>query len=164
MDARLIALKLFLDELGIPDNTSTIENRKLIQKAVYLGQCAGADLGYRFGWHKMGPYSADLARDYYLLSERLALGDKDYEGRVLLKLKQEKLKRVLPLMSPPTDVALDKPDWLELVSSLHFLRKIRAFNENQSREALSKEKPQLSQFVDRAEAKLKEVKSLGFRT
>ena len=162
MDARLIALKLFLDELQITSDTSTIENRKLIQKAVYLGQYAGADLGYRFGWHKMGPYSADLARDYYLLSDRMALGEHDYEGKVLLKQKREKLQAVRPLLSPPPDVKLEQPDWLELVSSLHFLRKIREYNRKESKEALQEEKPKLSVFADLAEAKIKEVGNLGF--
>src|ERR1041384_4744670 len=152
MDARLIALKLFLDELQLHDNTSTIESRKLIQKAVYLGQCAGADLGYRFGWHKMGPYSADLARDYYLLSERLALGDRDYEGKMLQNAKRRKLKSVLPLMSPPAGIGLEQPDWLELLSSLHFMRTIQAYDESQSRGTLKKEKTRLNPLVDRAQA------------
>lgn len=162
MDSRLIALKLFLDELGIPDDTSTIENRKLIQKAVYLGQCAGADLGYRFGWHKMGPYSADLAKDYYLLSDVLALGDRDYEGRTLQRHKQENLKGVSPLINPPEGIALNKPDWLELISSLHFMRKIRGLDEEQAKQALIEEKPRLSNFVEQAQEKLQEVESLGF--
>lgn len=162
MDARLIALKLFLDELRIPDNTSTIENRKLIQKGVYLGQFAGADLGYRFGWDKMGPYSADLAKDYYLLSDSLALGYTDYEGMMLKTGKLEKLRTVLPLMQAPPDVELSNPDWLELVSSLHFLRKIRAYDENQARNVLRVEKPKLSQYVKQAEERLREVESLQF--
>ena len=164
MDSRLIALKLFLDELGIPDDTSTIENRKLIQKAVYLGQRAGADLGYRFGWHKMGPYSADLARDYYLLSDTMALGYKDYEGRSLQPHKRELLKSISPLMNVPEGVALSKADWLELISSLHFMRNIRGLEEAEAARALMTEKPKLSNFVEQAQEKLKEVKSLGFNS
>lgn len=163
MDARLIALKLFLDELHIPDNTSTIDNRKLIQKGVYLGQFAGADLGYRFGWDKMGPYSADLAKDYYLLSDSLALGYKDYEGMMLKREKLDKLKSVLPLMQTPPDVELSDPDWLELVSSLHFLRKIRAYDEKQAEDVLMQEKPKLSKYVKQAEERLRDVKSLDFQ-
>jgi len=164
MDSRLIALKLFLDELGIPDDTSTIENRKLIQKAVYLGQCAGADLGYRFGWHKMGPYSADLARDYYSLSDTMALGYSDYEGRSLQQQKREKLKSILPLMKTPDGITLSQPDWLELISSLHFMCKIRGLDEEQATQALMTEKPKLSKFVEQAREKLHEVESLGFNS
>lgn len=162
MDARLIALKLFLDELHIPSNTSTFDNRKKIQKAVYLGQFAGADLGYRFGWDKMGPFSPDLARDYYLLSDSLALGYKDYEGMSLKKEKLDKLRTVLPLMEAPRDVALASPEWLELVSSLHFLRKIRAYDEKRAEDVLKNEKPKLSRYVKQAEEELREVESLNF--
>lgn len=162
MDARLIALKLFLDELKIPDNTSTIDNRKLIQKGVYLGQFAGADLGYRFGWDKMGPFSADLAKDYYLLSDNIALGYKDYEGMTLKREKLEKLRSVLPLMHTPQNVPLSTPDWLELVSSLHFLRKIRDYDEKRAEDVLTEEKPKLSKYVKEAEEGLREVESLNF--
>lgn len=164
MDARLIALKLFLNELGISENTSTIENRKLIQKGVYLGQCAGADLGYRFGWDKMGPFSADLARDYYLLSDSLALGNQDYEGMMLQPQTRQALKQVLPLMKAPKGVELTQADWLELLSSLHFMRKIRGYDAATARKALETEKPKLSHFVEQAKDKLKEVRSLNLNS
>lgn len=60
MDSNLIALKLFLDDLGVSADIETIDDRKRVQKAVYLGQAAGADLGYRFGWYLLGPYSPSL--------------------------------------------------------------------------------------------------------
>jgi hypothetical protein len=54
MEKHQIALKLFLDELGVPIDTNNINDRKLAQKAVYLGQLSGVDLGYRFGWFSTG--------------------------------------------------------------------------------------------------------------
>lgn len=92
MDARLITLKLFLDELGIPDEIETIDDRKRVQKAVYLAQLTGVDLSYRFGWYLMGPYSPTLTKDYYSLAEAVASGDKDYESKQL----QDVIKSRLP--------------------------------------------------------------------
>ena len=64
MEEKLVVLKLFLDELGIPDSIDTVDERKRIQKAAYLGQLSGVDLGYRYGWYKMGPYR--IGPSYYL--------------------------------------------------------------------------------------------------
>ena len=57
MDAKLITLRLFLDALGQSVDIETVDDRKRVQKAVYLGQLSGVDLGYRFSWYVMGPYS-----------------------------------------------------------------------------------------------------------
>ncbi|HZZ71301.1 MAG TPA: hypothetical protein VFE24_03555, partial [Pirellulales bacterium] len=61
MNPNSIAIKLMLDELGIPETIATVDDRKRVQKAVYLGQRAGMNLGYRFGWYVRGPYSSALA-------------------------------------------------------------------------------------------------------
>ncbi len=50
MEARQIVLKLFLSTLGVPADIDTVNDRKRVQKAVYIGQLTGVDLGYRFGW------------------------------------------------------------------------------------------------------------------
>ena len=75
MERGRIALKLFWMNPGIPCDIDTLDDRKLIQKAVYLGQLSGVDLGYRFGWYIRGPYSTSLTRDYFSLAQ--ALGSKD---------------------------------------------------------------------------------------
>ncbi len=56
METKLLVLKLFLGALGIDDSIETVDDRKRVQKAVYLGQLSGIDLGYRYGWYRMGPY------------------------------------------------------------------------------------------------------------
>ena len=81
MENKLIALKVLLDQLGVPDSIETIDDRKRVQKAVYLGQLSGVDLGYRFGWYVFGPYSPALTKDYYSLAEAIASGDRSYVGR-----------------------------------------------------------------------------------
>ena len=51
MDSRHVVLKLFVNELGEPGEITDFENRKIFQKAVYLGQLSGVDLGYRYSWY-----------------------------------------------------------------------------------------------------------------
>ncbi|HEY6236176.1 MAG TPA: hypothetical protein VIW69_13840, partial [Candidatus Elarobacter sp.] len=50
--------------LDIPLRVDTLDERKALQKAIYLAQEIGVDLGYMYGWHQMGPYSSQLAEDY----------------------------------------------------------------------------------------------------
>jgi uncharacterized protein YwgA len=57
----VINLKLVLDELGISSDYSTIKQRTKVQKAVYLAQCVGVDLGYTFGWYTKGPFCPELS-------------------------------------------------------------------------------------------------------
>ena len=162
MDARLIALKLFLDELGIAADLSTFANRKTIQKAVYLGQYAGADLGYRFVWDKMGPFSENLARDYYRLAEALNVGSEDYKSRILRPVIRESLEEVKPLVQPPTTWEGMPQDWLELVASVHYLSKVSKLTGPETRTVLKAEKPTLAPFIDVAATKLGEVPRLHF--
>src|SRR5262245_27334533 len=118
MDSNLIALKLFLDELRVSSDIETIDDRKRVQKAIYLGQAAGADLGYRFGSYLMGPYSTSLTNDYFRLADAFLSGDKNYEGKVLTKTYRTALQKVRKILEVPQNVALQVEDWLELVSSI----------------------------------------------
>ncbi len=62
MKMAVINLKLVLDKLNIPSDYSTIKQRTKVQKAVYLAQCAGVDLGYTFGWYTKGPFCPELSK------------------------------------------------------------------------------------------------------
>ncbi len=157
MDQRLVVLKLFLDELGVPDSIDTIDDRKRVQKAVYLGQRSGLDLGYRFGWYLKRPYSTSLTKDYYTLADEIASDGRDYEGKTLPEPIRARLQNVKPLMTVPEDVGLAQEDWLELVSSFHFLIKIRGCDRGQALETLRCEKPRLVSFADRAKEELVRV-------
>lgn len=155
MDARLVALRLFLETLDIPAEIDTVDDRKRVQKAVYLGQAAGVDLGYRFGWYLMGPYSPGLTRDYYSLAEAATSGDQAYRGKRLRESAANSLKGIAGLMAPPAGVPLRQEDWLELVSSLHFLLVARRLGTDEALRVLQKEKLHLSAFAPQAEAELR---------
>lgn len=157
MDARLITLKLFLDELHIPTEIDTVDDRKRAQKAVYLGQLTGVDLSYRFGWYLMGPYSPALTKDYYNLAEAIASGDKDYETQRLQPSIQERLHKALPLTQIPQDVALTTEQWLELLASYHYLRNISKQDDEQAVKTLQATKPTLVEYTGQAKKALNEA-------
>ncbi len=154
MENRLIALKVLLDTLGIPDTIETIDDRKRVQKAVYLGQLSDVNLGYRFGWYVLGPYSPALTKDYFSLAEAIASGDKGYEGKEFTPGVLGRIRRILPLMRPPKSVPLEQEDWLELVSSLHYLRRVVRSNRQDALETLRRAKPHLLPYAEDAERAL----------
>ncbi len=161
MSAKLAALKLFLDELGIESSIDTIDDRKRVQKAVYLGQIARVDLGYRFGWYLRGPYSTGLTKDYYALADAVNSGELDTQGRTLKPELRERLKRIRPLLDPPSGVHLSQEDWLELLASLHFLQYVSKFDQDKAVERIRQEKPHLKAFLHEAESQLQRYGLLG---
>jgi len=60
MRGDLVALKLLLDEFG-GFSIESLDDRVRLQKAIYLIQLTGIDLGHRFTWNVCGPYSTELA-------------------------------------------------------------------------------------------------------
>src|ERR1700733_999474 len=108
MEERCVALKLLLDELAVPSQIDTVADRKRVQKAVYLVQQTGLDLGYQYSWYLMGPYSAALTRDYYDLAASLNEGDEDFPPVELRGAVLERLQRVKPLMEVPEYCSLDQ--------------------------------------------------------
>jgi uncharacterized protein YwgA len=154
MDTGLIVLKLFLDELGIQDDIKTVDDRKRVQKAVYLGQLSGVDLGYRFSWYLMGPYSPALTRDYFSLAEAVGSGEKDYEDKELHGQIKKRLKKVKPLMNKPMSVKLSQENWLELVASLHYLLRVSKYSKKETLRTLEEKKPHLSKYLLNAEEAL----------
>ena len=157
MKMSLIFLKLFLDELGISSRVDTFQERKTIQKAVYLGQWTGVDLNHRFGWYLKGPYSPSLAEAYYHLADELTANDKTPEKYQLKKPLRDKLKKIQPLLKVPKNIQLPKEEWLELVASCHFLRHVSKLTDGRADEILKEEKPHLYEHRKFAKEKLQEV-------
>jgi uncharacterized protein YwgA len=160
MEPRLIALKLFLDFLEIPTDIETVDDRKKVQKAIYLGQLTGVDLGYRFGWYLMGPYSTSLTKDYYALAESL-VSDKEYEKKSLKRAIADKLSNIKPLFIKPPNVPDDisQEDWLELIASYHYLKVIQKYDEKDTKTILQKEKPKLFPYIRIVKNELDKYKS-----
>ncbi len=154
MEPRLIALWLYLDQLGVSSDIETVSDRKRVQKAVYLGQLSGVDFGYRFGWYLMGPYSTTLTQDYYEMAEAINLGENDYQNMELRSSIRNKLDKIAPLLKKPDSVNLQDEQWLELVASYHYLIKVRLSSNEEALNTLKEEKSLLIDYVSTAKKEL----------
>lgn len=152
MDNSQLALKLTLEELDI--EPATMQERKTVQKAIYLGQAAGVDLGYRYNWYVRGPYSPALTRDYFALEESL-LADEDTSGDYeLQEAVKSRLARIKPLIEPPADIQLRRSDWLELLASVHYLLEARKMKWSEVVPCLERNKPHVARYAHYARAEL----------
>lgn len=155
MESRLEALSLALKEMGVPLSIAGIDKRKTIQKAIYLGQRAGANLGYRYGWYLKGPYSPALARDYYALAQQPSKTQRKLNPRVA-----QRLRSIQALLRPPKDSKLRMADWAELVASVDFLKRESNLSEEKVREIIERQKPRLARHLSAA---IKAVESIEAR-
>lgn len=160
MNENLIALKLMLDTLGESADISSIDDRKRVQKAVYLGQQAGVDLGYSFGWYLMGPYSSSLTRDYFQLDEEREVREREFKGKRLRSDAEAKLKRLVPMLTTPHQFKYGKEDWLELLASYHYLRTASGQTEEKAAGVMKRQKGHLAPYVDLAKDTLTKYKLL----
>lgn len=148
LDGRLLVLKLVLEELGYDTDISSVEKRKRDQKAVYLAQISGVDLGYRYGWYLMGPYSTGLARDYYALSKSSALDDEEGEQSLKRSIREKIRNASTIIRSPSKPDQLDEIHWLELLASWHYLRNISRKSEADAADIIRREKPNLAGYIE----------------
>ena len=70
----LYALAYTLEKLGMDyrNAVSTLDERVILQKTIFLLKQLGYDLKYNFNWYLKGPYSPALASDGYTLRDSLA--------------------------------------------------------------------------------------------
>lgn len=142
MANRLTALRAILDELNVPLQIDSVENRLIVQKAVYLAQTA-VPLGYSYGWYLKGPYSPRLTRDYY-----------EYAQSDHLTPDVELKDSVKNSLRPIRNLIQNKPDeaslagWLELLASLHFLMKNWKYDKDAAAGKIMETKPHLNHIVD----------------
>jgi len=147
MRPKLAALNLVLNALAVEPAIETVDDRKRVQKAVYLAQVfAGVDLGYRYSWYKKGPYSPKLTRDYYSLAEALELGEKPSDVK-LQDADVGKLQAIREMFTVPPGVDLQAEDWLELLASLDFLKRVSKKVDADIDRVIQGEKESLHQYV-----------------
>lgn len=143
MAERIRALSLVLGELGIPPQIATVEDRLILQKAVYLAQTK-VNLGYSYGWYLKGPYSPGLTQDYYELAGR---DDVLELGGVLKDSVREALAPVRALIEGKPEPLL-LAHWLELLASLHYLVRRSGFSVESATDKIHETKPHLAESVD----------------
>lgn len=119
MDKQQIGLILALNAVDVPLRLRSFDHRLIIQKAVYLIQKAGLDLGYNFRWYLRGPYSSALTRDAFALAAELQYGETEHQGWRLDKSSKARLDRLRRLFSiSPVRKCARR---LECVACVHFL-------------------------------------------
>ena len=158
METRLLVLKLILDEMGVDAGIERLEDRKRVQKAVYLGQRLGVDLGYRYNWYRLGPYSPKLAKDYYELDMASSVEDDPAGGEALHKTVIDALQPFRALAVPPADSGLKEEDWLELMASVDYLQTVEGMRVEGARDRIGTEKKHLAAHFDDALCALKAAK------
>lgn len=145
MSNNLLALKLLLENFGVNTDISNVDLRKEKQKAVYLAKIEGADLGYSYGWYVRGPYSPSLTADYYELSrQEVGTG----QLRADLQAAVERARNKYYLTSP---AEFPIHNWLELLASLHYLRKTSKYDAEKARQTIRDKKPHLTEHIAAAE-------------
>ncbi|MDD2836967.1 MAG: hypothetical protein PHY05_12570 [Methanothrix sp.] len=81
--ARLVELKAFLkflnDACGFNFHIHNFNDRIALQKYVFIAKQLGWDSNYSYSIYVRGPYSSDLANDYYAL-QKIEIGDIDYKS------------------------------------------------------------------------------------
>lgn len=119
MDRRKIALRLIMDRLQL--KLDRFVDRLAVQKSIYLLQVLGLDLRYHYSWYLRGPYSPELTRDAFEISEpRNPIHEvaKRYElGPHAIETLDAFTK--LAVECRPRDI--EQPRWLECLASLHYL-------------------------------------------
>ncbi len=123
----LARLRRVVEEAG-----GEVDGRKKLQKLVYLCQKAGANLGYSFGFHFYGVYSAELAFDVRAATTWRILSEEQSErGSYRLKIGKEDLA----FLSDAGDIAEsglhavqrlrdEPPGLLEALSTIVYLREL----------------------------------------
>ncbi len=119
MDRQQIGVKLTMDGLKLPFKVDSFEDRLIMQKAVYLAQAAGVNLGYYYHWYLHGPYSPSLTRDEFAIAMDISAGMDEFKGWKLDAGSSQRLERMRGLFTEPERAKLAEK--LELLASVHFL-------------------------------------------
>ena len=148
MDTTLTNLSFVLNELGVGTTINTLDERVTVQKAVYLAQAVGVPLRYSYSWYIRGPYSRDLTKDYYALNEYAVDKSGTANNQTIREPFASALTKLRTTMLAPEGVPLNQRDWLELLSSVHYLRTSAGLDVAMAKQRLEIEKPSLACYSD----------------
>lgn len=143
METKHKVLALVLGELGMDLSISSIDERMEIQKAIYLVQKSGVNLGYNYSWYLKGPYSPKLTQDYYEIS----LADNALGNGGLKRTVKDNIKKVRYFIDQKPH-GISKAHWLELLASIDYLRSKSRVSTEEVNDKIAELKPHLNDFVD----------------
>jgi uncharacterized protein YwgA len=144
METKQLVLKRTLEAIKEDLDVVGLDNRLRLQKAIYLVQAAGADLGYRYSWYIKGPYSTGLTQDYFALAE----SGEDNDNRVLSQSFVDRVLDAAKVLAVPKKINAEKHEWYELLASLHFMSKEEKISEANLGKELKKRKPHLEHIAN----------------
>jgi len=124
----------YLNLLGIRISSDSFESRMKAQKLAYIIQNLLGKRLYQFNFYVRGPYSPELARDYFEHASDFAGGKSSYEPS---SDEREKLEHAKTFLS---NMGLSE---FEIVAGLLFLMQEKGLNENDAELKLHELKPQL---------------------
>lgn len=139
MDRQQIGVKLTIEGLKLPFRIDGFEDRLILQKAVYLAQAAGVNLGFYYHWYLYGPYSPSLTQDEYAIAMDISTGLNESKGWKLDDSSSRQLKKIGDIFTEPQRDKLAKK--LELLASVHFLidrKQVSGANTKQITETLKR--------------------------
>jgi len=122
MNKNQILLSLVLQESQIPASVEEFDNRLLVQKAVYLLQQRGVELGYPYNWYVRGPYSSRLADDLFSLVDTPMSETDEVKAYGLGEKTRALIGNVKGLFEPNFPLS-ERARHLELLASVLFLIK-----------------------------------------
>ena len=99
MDRQQIGVKLTIDGLNLPFKIDGFMDRLIMQKAVYLAQAAGVNLGYYYQWYLYGPYSPSLTRDEFAIAADIVSEMDESKGWKLDDRSLQRLERIRAVFS-----------------------------------------------------------------
>lgn len=120
MNRNQIILSLVLDAAEVPISVHDFSARLTVQKATYLLQQAGIELGYPYSWYIRGPYSSRLAEDLFYLAELEPPEVEELKAYTLGEKTRAIVERVKSLLNSSSE-GCPRAKHLELVASVLFL-------------------------------------------
>ena len=119
MDRQQIGVRLAAKGLKLRFQIKTFEDRLIMQKAVYLAQAVGVNLGYYYHWYLYGPYSRSLTRDEFAIAMDISAGMDEAERWKLDDESSKRLEEIGGIFAEADRSKLARK--LELLASVHFL-------------------------------------------
>lgn len=122
-------LKLLAKEFSwLETATASFNQRKVLQKTVFILQEMRLRLGYQFNWYLYGPYSPQLAEDAYQININGDYLESETHGYSFSSKSKDILRKFKSLFA---DRKTDET-WLEIVSSLLFLKKYYHYSDHET--------------------------------
>lgn len=120
---------------------SKFEDRKELQKAIYLLENMGVDVGdYSFTWDSYGPYSLSLDCEASQIPDEAE--DLQFQ---FSPFAEECFSRVKKIAEEKT--SYDRTTWMECVASMYYLKNIFRYADENLISELKKRKPYLKDDI-----------------